>query len=359
MPPESLAHLARQGPAEVRRRVAGNPNAPIEALWSLAEDFPDEVLGNAVLEFALLESPSLYDAVPLPARRSLAGSLALGGPMARVFRETRDRIVLERLAANPATPPDLLISLSAHENQELRALAARNPATPSGWVGLLLHAGSTPTLDGFHERPGRLSSAETAQLHEAGYWGRMLLAHHPQTPPAQLEQLALHSPWAGVRREAAWSPRASPELLATLMRPGAELTVLLAAAVNPATPAECLRRLVVDDEPQVRARADVNPSLEPACRRLFARARGEEAGGSTIGREEQALLRGGGAAARSILALHPATPPETLVELAGDPSSWVRQSLCRRPALPEAALRRLRQDEDPEVQAALRGRATR
>jgi hypothetical protein len=277
------------------------------------------------------------------------------------------------------------MSLSAHENQELRALAARNPATPSGWVGLLLHAGSTPTLDGFHERPGRLSSAETAQLHEAGYWGRMLLAHHPQTPPAQLEQLALHSPWAGVRREAAWSPRASPELLATLMRPGAELTVLLAAAVNPnapladlarlagdprvlvrsavavnpATPAECLRRLVVDDEPQVRARADVNPSLEPACRRLFARARGEEAGGSTIGREEQALLRGGGAAARSILALHPATPPETLVELAGDPSSWVRQSLCRRPALPEAALRRLRQDEDPEVQAALRGRATR
>jgi hypothetical protein len=55
--PDILRKLSQSSDRAIRQAVAGNPNAPIEILWELAEDFPQEVTNNPILELLTLENP--------------------------------------------------------------------------------------------------------------------------------------------------------------------------------------------------------------------------------------------------------------------------------------------------------------
>jgi hypothetical protein len=55
--PGILRELSKNDDRAIRQAVAGNPNAPIDLLWELAEDFPQEVTANPILELLALEDP--------------------------------------------------------------------------------------------------------------------------------------------------------------------------------------------------------------------------------------------------------------------------------------------------------------
>ena len=59
--PELLKELADSEEDFIRKNVAANPNTPMEILWWLGEEFPKEVLDNAVFPLLLLENPNLLE----------------------------------------------------------------------------------------------------------------------------------------------------------------------------------------------------------------------------------------------------------------------------------------------------------
>ncbi len=62
--PELLTELADREENLIRKNVATNPNTPTGVLWKLGEEFPEEVLENAVFPLLLLENPNLLENIP-------------------------------------------------------------------------------------------------------------------------------------------------------------------------------------------------------------------------------------------------------------------------------------------------------
>jgi hypothetical protein len=55
--PDILRKLSRSNDRAIRQAVAENPNAPIETLWELIGDFPQEVTENPILDLLILDNP--------------------------------------------------------------------------------------------------------------------------------------------------------------------------------------------------------------------------------------------------------------------------------------------------------------
>jgi hypothetical protein len=62
--PELLAALTVSTDEITRRNVAGNPNTPMEILWGLGEEFPEELIENPILSLWFLENPNFLANVP-------------------------------------------------------------------------------------------------------------------------------------------------------------------------------------------------------------------------------------------------------------------------------------------------------
>src|SRR5690242_7894296 len=56
-PASVLKRLGREGESGVRRAVVGNPNAPLETLYRLACEFPQEFLANPLLPLLEITNP--------------------------------------------------------------------------------------------------------------------------------------------------------------------------------------------------------------------------------------------------------------------------------------------------------------
>ena len=126
-----------------------------------------------------------------------------------------------------------------------------------------------------------------------------------------------------------------PRLLRLLSR-DAHTEPRMAAAANPANPADVLKRLCGDDEPQVRAAVAVNPA---ATTGVLERLTGD--------RHRQV---------RSAVAAHLSTPQPTLVRLAADRAVAVRMSLAQRYLCPEPVLDLLAGDPKEEVRSEVAAR---
>ena len=62
--PKELDHLASSDNSEIRRTVAGNPNAPFKTLWKLVGEFPTAILNNPIFELNRLRHPQTGHEMP-------------------------------------------------------------------------------------------------------------------------------------------------------------------------------------------------------------------------------------------------------------------------------------------------------
>ena len=129
---------------------------------------------------------------------------------------------------------------------------------------------------------------------------------------------------AGIRRLVASNPATPPAVLARLAEDG-NLWVRRDAAANSASPPAALDRLYrAGSAPGFAGPAPPDPTLDPA---------------------ELAELAAGGEWARRLATRHPATPPEALARLAGDPVPAIRTAAATHPAAPAEARERFRARE--------------
>ncbi|MDY6783554.1 MAG: hypothetical protein SW833_13590 [Cyanobacteriota bacterium] len=132
--PQLLQHLSLSQEPLVREAVAANPNTPIETLFKLAREFPEQFLDNPVFSLLALEYPNLVDAIPKEALIPLLRcdrvpdflvQQALNHPSASrayaVFREA--------VASDPYTPTSKLDRLAIDNKKSVRIAVAKNPNT--------------------------------------------------------------------------------------------------------------------------------------------------------------------------------------------------------------------------------------
>ncbi|WP_337868476.1 hypothetical protein [Meiothermus sp.] len=349
--PERLRALASTRSPEVRRAVARNPNTPEDVLLRLAVHFPEEVLGNPLIDLLLLVNPNWLAEIPGYARNRLLGHPQTPPHFLRWAAREGDPVALLALLQNPSAPPELVEPLTNHGLPAV-AEAAR------------LHG-----------------ALETSPLERALWWSE---ADMDYLELRQMVLLGLAPAWI--------APRIAGE-------PDTGLRLALLEQAH--LPKEVLAAFLFDEDEAVRRAARQHPSTPPEAAELLDRLEGQlpveipiEAlaqgtipvgtgsgpytqgtipVGTGSGPYTQGTIPFGTAAPpqytpgtipfgtggspytqshywmRQLLAQHPQTPPHLLERFLTDDDWRVRGALARNPALPAHWLLQLAQDGDREV----------
>ena len=300
---DRLKRLASHRDERVREQVAGNPNAPTDALYRLCVRHPEAFLKNPVLELLILENPNLLVEMPEYARSSVLS--CEDAPM--VFLEWSEKWNEGLLAVlrNPNAPKALLERLADHAEERV-AQAAK----------LHVNTGAEAERDPLAEAMNAMSKAA---LERDGEMIKDLFALEA-VPVWALELLCQDS--------------------------DAELRAL--AAAHPDAPPAVLERLAVDEEEPVRQRAVAHRNASGDWSERYRKLQMMEA----LEPERVEGLAGAGSWARKLAARHPNAPLALIVGLASDEDWRVREAVALNPQLPFDTLEALFNDSDRDVRAA-------
>lgn len=306
--PERLRALASQTSPEVRRAVAGNPNTPEDVLLWLAVHFPEEVLGNPVLDLLLLVNPNWLAEIPGYAR--------------------------SRLLGHPKAPPHFLHWAARDGDYNALLSLLQNPAAPTELVEKL----TDYMLPAVAEAARLHVALETSPLERALWWSDTDMDY------LELRQMVL----LGMAPE--WiAPRIARE-------PDTSLRLTLVGQEH--LPTEVLEAFLFDEEEEVRRAARQHRSTPPDTAELLDRLEARlpvEAPFETLAQGTIPFGTGSGLYTQShhwmrqLVAQHPQTPPHLLERFLTDDDWRVRGAAARNPALPAHWLEQLAQDGDREV----------
>jgi len=292
--PERLRALASQPSPEVRRAVAGNPNTPEDVLLRLAVHFPEEVLGNPVLDLLMLVNPNWLAEIPGYARNRLLGHPKAQPHFLRWAARDGDYNALLSLLQNPAAPTELVEKLTDYVLPAV-AEAAR------------LHV-----------------ALEASPLERALWWSDVDMDY------PELRQMVL----LGM----------APEWIAPRIAREPDTSLRLALVGQEYLPKEVLEAFLFDEEEEVRRAARQHGSTPPETAELLDRLQARlpvEAPFETLAQGHYWM--------RQLVAQHPQTPPHLLERFLTDDDWRVRGAAARNPALPTHWLEQLAQDGDREV----------
>ena len=384
---ELLTELADREEDFIRKNVAANPNTPTEVLWKLGEEFPQEVLENAVLPLLLLENPNLINEIPYDAfikfltcinvpisfmeqvvnRNSLREWLVTnywyqGAGLSITMNPQTPRDILDKLIAPPETIPGLAAQLHVNYAGELEEdwqvefgyqiprwgrlaeIMYSLPYDGDGYFFPILAAiGLVPEF--FFKS---LARHEEAQF-------RGLIA--PIAPLSLLENLARDiNP--KVRGETAYNPIAPSELLELLARDDF-LEVRCIVAEHPNVSPRVLERLAADEQPKVRQTVAKNQNaptylLEELAfdnKTYLAVASNLNAPKILLERFASSKLKEN-PKLKKILATNPNTPIDVLEKLQGE-RPIVRQSIAANPSAPKYLLEKFANSSRDALRHAL------
>jgi hypothetical protein len=214
---------------------------------------------------------------------------------------------------------DVLIGLACDENMWVRREAARNPATPSWVIELLIRAGADSELRGRRQPDLTMPPEDLRRLVECGPWAQQLVADHPNASSDVLGVLATQS----------------------------SVRLREAVADHPNAPESTLAHLCADSDVEVRRRAAANPRRPDAAYRLLRRAGSDITLSELEPRDEDAVesdqileLAALGPWGRFLAARRPQCPTHVLASVATDPDWKVRSALLDNPAAPDDLLHR-------------------
>jgi hypothetical protein len=106
-PANTLAKLASDREANIRKAVVENPNTPIDSLEKLGQEFPDELTENPIFTMLFLENPESQFV-----RIALARSTKSDENTLTQLSKIKDEEILCAVAQNPKTPLRILEELT-------------------------------------------------------------------------------------------------------------------------------------------------------------------------------------------------------------------------------------------------------
>ncbi|MEU1534011.1 hypothetical protein [Streptomyces fagopyri] len=305
------------------------------------------------------EWASLFAADPLPEHREkLAGCPGLPSDVVEALAADPDVGVVTELAL--WTPPDVAARLAEHPHAEVRRAVATNESTPPAVLAALITGVGLPPARGclvcdrqptpfVHERdcprpdcdllPGAsCDGSHESTLHDI----RMAAAGNPATPAEAVVGFVDH-PSMQLRWELAARPDLPPEVyrrLATDPVPGVRADL----AENPEIGDAVIRMLAEDRGHDVQRRLAHNPHVPLDV--LTRLATTTKTGATLLPRiaaasagEVQELARSPIPAARMLVAQRRDLPPEIRDTLAADPDAKVVKSIAAHPGLTDVQLR--------------------
>lgn len=363
----------------VRASVAENPKAVPLMLAELAKDQKHVVIREQVAAHPHTPPDILRALLTLP-----------------------DRQIRLRLARNSGTPPDALGQLSADPSATVREAVAAHPLTPEVILGVLARDPQERVREVARLRlgQGRLSSRLPSVLPRRRAV-RLALASRANLPPALSESL-LTDRNPDVRAQMGMQPNLTPQERAQLIQDRSLHVRVVALAHDPGVQAEVLARMprydvrvrrglshhaltpppileALSDDPldDVRLAVVLHPAapfgalrrrlpeqlLRPLIRQhphyggvrseLQALEEREAAQPDTPPEMLSALAESDSASVRALVARHPQTPQETLLELSGDTELAVLKALLKRKQLGFALQQALARQAEPKIKLQL------
>lgn len=125
-----LAATTQTSASEIRSCVAANPNTPIEVLWKLGVEFPQQLLENPVLSLLLLESPNLIEEIPQQTLRRLFELETVPDYLCQQLLSHPDSILRRAIADSRDTSIKTLQHLARDSDRDIRLAVAKNPNNP-------------------------------------------------------------------------------------------------------------------------------------------------------------------------------------------------------------------------------------
>jgi len=389
--PELLTKLADSEEDFIRKNVAANPNTPKEVLWKLGEEFPEEVLENAVFPLLLLENPNLLEEIPQKTMASFlkCPTVPISFMEWAIALEWTQKLCLE-LARNSQTPHPILEILARSPNKavavEVQLMVKYVGEIEKDWQGELrrltnrINVFSGEQLDRWQDIADSYFfhilaaigivpefAFESLARHEAIEF-RCLIASIASLPPHLLKKLGRDSD-SQVRATVGKNPSASPELL-QLLAVDESLEVRAAVAENPNAPAYLLEGAFQKPgfskkpgfstlAPEVLLAVASNSNTPKAILEKLALENDPNLKISLAGNANtpveilERLEQEGEDAVRDRLAGNPSTPKHLLEKFAGSKRERSREILASNPQLPESAIQQLVEDKNYKVRRAI------
>ncbi len=322
-----LERLAGSRDADVRERVAANPNIGLATLERLSVRCAGAVLGNPLLDLLGLENANWFSILRDFARHGLLRHAASPKAWLEAALLGEGSAALAALQ-NPACPPELLGNITDPATLEVARLHVNSPAPLEGRLeGIVQEAAANLERDSEALKDAAavrilpawmievLSLSDDLEL-------ALLTARHPDSSADALEHLAFHAD-ADVR--GAVLGRDLPlELRSFIQRVGSD---------------------------EALTDADVQRLMPSAHGRWLIAGRGSAS-------QLEALVTDADWRVRQVVAQNPALEPQSLLRLAGDLDKDVRCAVASHACTPKSVLARLLLDDHEEVRGAARGNAS-
>jgi hypothetical protein len=298
--------------------LAANPNVDPQRLAMLAND-PDQsvrwrVAANPATPIEVLVSLA-EDMDPFGCAVEVAGNPSTPIEVLKRFSRSRDSEIVENVARNPATPASLLVSLSRTRRAargDILGAIAENPNAVSVFEKLAGHAARAVRKCIASKRyvPAVL------QMLSNDADGLLDALENPALTPAILETLAKHKD-EGVRNWVAEN-RSTPERVLVSLAKDRNRYVCYGVAQNPFSPESVLVTLANHKRESIRRGVAGNPSTPASV--LAALSKDRET------------------SVRCAVAANPAAPATVLTSLSKDKPGDVRSALAANPATPGTVL---------------------
>ena len=317
-PPAAVAAACADTARDVRAAAATNPAAELPVLAAAVER------GSKARQRAVMH-PAATTCLIQRAAELGCNVLALTAA-ARCPPRLLQRLAAKRCFHRPADSnhscrdyeyaPTVLGAVLAHRNCPPHIRASVNPRDKS----------NAETLARSENRSARLGALASHTQNSV----RVVVAHHPNSPPQALERLS-HDPDGSIRSEVARHLNSPPETLRRLAREDPD-----AVANNHSAPADVLARLATHDRRPVRCYVAANPGSDSETLAVLAADDNTDV--------------------RLAAAANPRCGPETLAVLAADVNTDVRLAAAANPHCGLDALDGLLSTPDEAVVAAVAAR---
>ncbi len=283
---------------------------------------------------------------PAALERGYRGALAAG-----------DYLQLAAIAANPNTPPGVLLALARSDDPLLHERRR-------GWSNLF-DRDALAVARRLLRNPSLPPEAIPALAASTSAYVLGDLAAHRLTPEPILRDIDRRSDSYLVHWGLAGNARTPPEILESIAAASdlaSDWVVASGLAGNPGTPLPVLAELADHRNPNVRWRLAGNPAIDAGLmerlredpdRSVRVRLTQNEAVGyellQAIGEDPDEDVREYARRGIARVARDPATPRDLLARLAADPDPAVRREACLSPALDRPLMERLAADPEANV----------
>ncbi len=309
--PELLRELALSEDKVTREGVTTNPNAPTDVLLALAGDFPRQFFSNPVLSLLMLENPNL------------ATDLSYWS--------------LLKLLKQDDAPEWFLACAAMHANSlVLEAVAKHKQATEAVLVQLATKSRYDPELGLCIAQRKDVSQKVLERLAEYGAGSvRLYLATYPKISAKVLELLVEHPEpnWnlrVAIETNIAKNPNTPLNVLEALIK-APYTKVKSAIAKRTDLPKHLVIELAMDYRVHTMNFLPQNPHISSSWLQEMAEHPRERV--------------------RQMVARHPNTPTDLLVDLAKDLE--LRQFVAENPSTPPEVLEQLAMDSRGDIQASV------